>query len=341
MNSTVIAVDLAKSVFEIAVSDRPGVVSERHRLSRGQFATFFANRPASTVLLEASGSSHDWARRIGRFGHQVLLIPPHLVRRYVNGNKTDRADAKALLEAYRNAEIHFVPIKSEAHQAVTSLHRIRSGWMGTRTARMNETRGLLREFGHTLPIGAARFIERASAVIGDLENNLPQPLRSTLELILAEVLELETRIDKVEKLIGAVARETPVVASLRTILGVGLLTSTYAWASIVDAKRFPSGRHLAKSLGLTPTEHSSGNRRWLGHITKRGDRYLRTLLVHGGRSVLRAAKLKKNPSRLEAWALDREKAIGHNRAAVAVANKLARFIWGVWTKGVDYQPQAA
>jgi transposase len=184
-------------------------------------------------------------------------------------------------------------------------------------------------------------MERASAVIGDLENNLPQPLRSTLELILAEILELETRINKVEKVIGAVAKQTPVDASLRTILGVGPLTSTYVWASIVDATRFPSGRHLAKSLGLTPREHSSGNRRWLGHITKRGDRYLRTLLIHGGRSVLVAAKLRKNPSRLEAWALDRAKAIGNNRAAVAVANKLARLIWVVWTKGVDYRPQAA
>jgi len=341
MNSTVIAVDLAKSIFEVAVSEKPGVVSERHRLNRREFATFFGSRLAATVLLEACGSSHGWARRIGRFGHRVLLIPPHVVRRYVNGNKTDRADAKALLEAYRNAEIHFVPVKSEAHQAVTGLHRIRSGWVGTRTARINETRGLLREFGHTLPVGAARFVELASAVIGDLENSLPQALRSTLELILAEILELETRIDRVEKLIGTIAKQTPVVASLRTISGVGLLTSTYAWASIVDATRFPSGRHLAKSVGLTPTEQSSGNRRWLGHITKRGDRYLRTLLIHGGRSVLRAAKVKKNRSRFETWALDREKAIGHNRAAVAVANKLARFMWVVWTKGVDYQPQAA
>jgi transposase len=341
MESTVIAVDLAKSIFEIAVSRSPGVVSERHRIGRKEFASFFGNRHAAIVLLEACASSHDWARKIARFGHQVLLIPPHQVRRYVNGNKTDRADAKALLEAYRNAEIRFVPVKSEAHQGVAGLHCLRSGWMATRTARINETRGLLREFGHILPAGASRFVERAGKIVGDLGNNVPAPLRSGLDLVLAEIVDLERRIAAIETAIRAVAKETPVIQRLLSIPGVGLLSATAAWASITDATRFPSGRHLAKSLGLTPREHSSGNRRWLGHITKRGDTYLRMLLIHGGRSVVQAATKKKIPSRLEAWAIDRAKAIGHNRAAVGVANKLARLIWAVWTKGVDYQPQAA
>lgn len=339
MNSTVIAIDLAKDVFEVAVSHVPGQVSQRRRISRAKLQEWIATVPAATVLLEACGTAHYWARFISGLGHKVVLIPPHVVRRYVAGNKTDRTDTKALLEAYRNEEIHPVPMKSEAQQGVMSLHRLRSGWMGTRTARMNEVRGLLREFGLTIPLGADRFLERATAIIHKETSPLPLPLRTALEAALKELLELDERIDAVDKSIGRVARETPMVKLLQTIPGVGILTATAAAASLVDFHRYKSGRQLASSLGLTPREHSSGNRRFLGRITKRGDRYLRTNLVHGSRSVLRAAKKKANPSRLEAWALELERTIGHNKAAVALANKQARLLWVVATRGVPYQPK--
>ena len=341
MNSTVIAIDLAKDVFQVAVSHVPGQVAMHYRFSRAKLQSWIVGVAPATVLLEACGSSHFWARTIARAGHRVVLIPPHIVRRYVAGNKTDKNDTKALLEAYRNEEIHPVPVKSEAEQGVTSLHRLRNGWMSTRTARINEVRGLLREFGLTIPVGAGRFLERASQIIHDESNCLPSPLRRALETALEEIAALEHKVDGMDKSIAQIARQTPKVRELQSIPGIGVLTSSAVAASLVDLHRFRSGRQVSSSLGLTPREYSTGNRRRLGRITKRGDRYLRTLLIHGGRSVLRAAKMKKQPSRLEAWALDRERAIGHNKAAVAVANKLARIMWAVWTKGAPYQPQAA
>ncbi len=173
MQHTTIAVDLAKSVFQVAISHRPGQVDEEHRLSRGRFLKFFATRPAATVLLEACGSSHHWGRELERLGHTVQLLPPHDVHRYVRRNKTDRADAKALLEAARNDEIHPVPVKAVSQQAVASLHRIRSTWQGTRTARLNLLRGLLREFGVTIPVGAHHVVPRVRARLEDADAPLP------------------------------------------------------------------------------------------------------------------------------------------------------------------------
>jgi len=156
MEHTTIAVDLAKSVFQVAVSHRPGHLDEERRLSRDRLVPFFAQRPPATIVLEACGSAHYWARQLQPFGHTVRLLPPHDVRPYVRRNKTDRTDAKGLLEANRNEEIHPVPVKSIEHQAIASLHRLRSTWLATRTARLNTVRGLLREFGIFIPIGAQR-----------------------------------------------------------------------------------------------------------------------------------------------------------------------------------------
>jgi transposase len=341
MDSTLVAVDLAKSVFEVAVSPSPGRVSRRHRFSRAQFEAWIAQTERAVFLLEACGSAHFWGRTLRGHGHSVVLIPPHVVRRYVAGNKTDRSDTKALLEAWRNEDIRPVPVKDVSHQALAALHRVRSSWMTTRTARINEIRGVLRELGFTIPVGADRFLLRAAAVIGDRDNILPNHLREVLDLLVQEIAGLDGRIAGIEKTIDRLGKEITIVPVLRSIPGVGLLSSTAAYTNIVDISRFRSGRAVANSLGLTPREHSSGNRRWLGAITKRGDRYLRMLLIHGARSVLLAAKKKTVPSKLEAWALGREQALGHNRAAVALANKLARLIWAVWTHGTPYVPQVA
>ena len=186
MQHTTIAVDLAKSVFQVAISHHPGRVDEEHRLSRGRFLTFFATQPAATVLLEACGSAHHWGRELERLGHTVHLLPPHDVHRYVRRNKTDRADAKALLEAARNDEIHPVPVKTVDQQAVASLHRIRSTWQGTRTARLNILRGLLRELGVTIPVGAHHVVGRVRALLEDADAPLPLSLRPTLAALCDE-----------------------------------------------------------------------------------------------------------------------------------------------------------
>jgi transposase len=264
-------------------------------------------------------------------------LPPHAVRPYVPRNKTDRTDAKGILEAFRNQAIHPVPVKSVSQQALAALHRLRSRWMATRTSRINTVRGVLREFGLPIPIGSRQVVPAVRSALGDADSGLPDAIRSTLDMACDEIHDLEARIASVEHQIEAVARETPVVPTLRSVPGIGLLTATALVAVVGDASRFPSGRHLASFIGLTPRESSTGLRRRLGAISKRGDSYLRMLLIHGARSVICHAKKAGTHDRLRTWALDREQHRGHNKAAVALANKLARIAWAVWTKGVPYQ----
>jgi transposase len=266
-----------------------------------------------------------------REGHQVVLIPPHAVRPYVLRNKTDGADAKGLLEALRNDDVRPVPLKSVDQHALAALHRMRSAWMATRTARLNTVRGLLRELGFVIPVGARQVVPRVWTLVSDADSGLPDALRPVLAEAAREIAELEARVHEIERSLEAMARESELVVRLRTIPGVGLLTATALIVLVGDVRRFPSGRHFASYLGLTPRESSSGLRRQLGAISKRGDPYLRMLLIHGARSVLLHAKRKKTePDRLRSWALERERARGHNKAAVALANKMARIVWAVW-----------
>ena len=341
-NDIVIAVDVAKSVFEVAVSDRPGHVCKRHRPDRKELLAIFLAYPGATVVMEACGSAHYWGRELQERGHRVVLLPPHHVRPYVRGNKTDRTDAKGILEAYRNAAIQPVPVKSVSQQSLTALHRFRSGWMKERTARLNAVRGLLRELGLFIPVGAENVIPAVWAQIEDADSGIPSALRSVFAEACQEIRDIEARIEKVNHELEVLAEQTPAVVWLLTIPGIGLITATALVAFIGDIRRFPSGRHLASYLGLTPREFSSGLKRRLGRISKRGDGYLRTLLIHGARSVLIHAR-KQQPDRLRSWANDLAKTRVHNKAAVAVANKLARIVWAVWTKNVPYElmPKAA
>jgi len=337
VKNTTIAIDLAKSVFEIGISHHPGQVAETHRLSREQITEFMAKQNAATVVMEACGSAHYWGRTFKDFGHEVKLLPPLYVRPYVQRSKTDRADVKGMLEAYRNSAIRPVPVKSESQQQLTSLHRVRSGWMAARTARINSARGLLREFGFAFPLGAAAISGRIRELIEDAETPVLMPLRELLNQMILEIGDLETRIKAVEKQLEGLAAQTPVVALLRTIPGIGLLTSTALVGFVGDVGRFRSGRHFACYLGLTPREYSSGSRRRLGRISKQGDAYLRTLLIHGARAVLVSAKSKSQPDRFRAWGLEVQHRCGHNKAAVAVANKLARIAWAVWKSGKPFE----
>lgn len=334
---TTYAVDLAKSVFEIAVSHHPGHVRERHRLSRERFLAFFAQHEPGTVLLEACGSAHHWARSLNAIGHSVVLLPPHRVKPYVTGNKTDSADAKALLEAARNQDIRPVPIKSIDQQSLTAMHRLRSAWIAARTARINTVRGLLREFGVFIPLGAKRVRPTLLALIEDPDSPLPHALRPAMADCADEISQFEHHLANLEAQLNALARSMPDVRLLRTIPGVGPITATALVAFIGNVQRFPSGRHFASYLGLTPREHSSGLARRLGAISKRGDTYIRMLLVHGARSVLWSAKVKTDPHPIQIWALEIERTRGHNKAAVALANKLARIIWAVWKNQRPYE----
>ena len=316
MEHTTIAVDLAKSVFQVAVSHRPGHLDEERRLSRDRFLAFFAQRPPATIVLEACGSAHYWARQLQPLGHVVRLLPAHDVRPYVRRNKTDRTDAKGLLEANRNEGIHPVPVKTIEHQAIASLHRLRSTWLATRTARLNTLRGLLREFGIFIPTGSQRVVPRVRALHEDPA--VPPLLHATLAAACDEIERLEMNIRAVERQLAALADDMPDVQLLQTVPGVGLITATALVALVPDIRRFPSGRHFASFLGLTPREDSSALRRRLGAISKQGDVYVRMLLTHGARSLVWHAKAAAQPTSLQQWALQTEQRRGRNVAAVAM-----------------------
>jgi transposase len=332
MNATTVAVDLAKSVFQLAVADASWRVIETHRLTRTQFERWFANRDVSLVIMEACGSAHHWARWLNGLGIEVRLLPAQYVRAYVKRNKTDAADAAALLEACRASDMHPVRVKSVEQQALQGMHRIRSLWMGTRTSRINALRGFCREFGIAIPVGARTGIEAISRVLADPATAVPDLIRGTARLLVEEIRLLEARIAQLERELASLAKLSPACTTLLSIPGVGLLTATALVAATSgDVSHFKDARHFACWFGLTPKEYSSGGSRYLGHISKKGDRYLRMLLTHGARSVLRAAVAAQGKGKsvqgVRHWALQVQARSNHNKATCALANKLARICY--------------
>jgi transposase len=263
----------------------------------------------------------------------------------VKRNKTDAADAVALLEACRASDIRPVAVKSVEQQALQALHRTRSAWMSTRTRRINTLRGFCREFGLMVPEGAVRGIAQIARFIADERSGLPAILRGSMRLLLEEIRLLEARIGQLEQELSALARQSTACEALTSVPGIGLLTSTAMVAAVGDPRSFDSGRRYASFLGITPREFSSGEKRYLGRISKRGDRYIRMLLTHGARSVLRAATVARRSGRpvdsLRTWALAVQERTNHNKATCALANKLARIAWAVWVKNENYRSEAA
>lgn len=342
MHASTVAIDLAKEVFELAFADAQGRVIERKRLSRKTFARVMEQRPPLRVLMEACGSAHYWGRRFQRQGHAVRLIPARDVRPYVRGNKTDRNDVAGMLEADRCADIAEVPLKTPEQQGIQSLHRIREQLKGERTATLNLLRGVLREFGVVVPLGAAKVPVAVRDALEDGDNELPMALRQTLDEQLQRLGQLQADMAAIEQRLEAFASRDVAVQRYRQVPGIGLLTATALRAGAGELSRFRSGRQLSAWLGLTPREHSSGQQRRLGRLTKRGDAYLRTLLIHGARAVLQAARMKQRRGQaldpLQQWALSLQDRQGHNKAACALANKLARRLWAMEHHGRAFDP---
>lgn len=346
MDATTVAVDLAKSVFEVAVANAQWRVVERRRLTRAQFLRFVANTPPTHLVMEACGTAHYWGRVGQQHGHRVTLVPPAYVRPYVRRNKTDRADAAAILEAVRSDAVPTVPVKRVEQQALVAVHRVRAQWMSTRTARINVLRGLLREHGLLLPAGARAALQAVPAVVEAATTSLPAHLRHVLTSVHEEVRAIEARLAALEHELRTLAAADPVVVQLQTIPGIGLLTATALVGTVGHIHAFRRARQFASWLGLTPREHSSGQRRHLGGISKRGDVYLRCLLTHGARAVVRTARRRAAAGQaltgLHRWAVGVQDRRGHNKATIAVANKLGRLVWAVWHKDVPYAvPDAA
>ncbi|GLQ91975.1 IS110 family transposase [Dyella acidisoli] len=333
MHATTVAIDLAKDVFELAFADAEHRIVERKRLTRRTFAHALDNRGPLRVVMEACSSAHYWARRFTGQGHTVCLLPARDVRPYVRRNKTDRTDVAGILEADRCAQINPVPIKSPEQQGIQALHRIRERLKAQHTSTINLLRGVLREFGLVIPLGASKVRPTVLTFLEDGDNDLPMALRHTLGNLLDRLANLHTDMTAIEQQLEAFAQRDPTSQRYQSVPGIGLLTATALCASVGPLDRFRSGRHFAAWLGLTPREHSSGAQRHLGAMSKRGDGYLRLLLIHGARAALRAAQVRQRKDQplnhLQAWALALQARQGHNKAAVAMANKMARRMWAM------------
>jgi len=279
-------------------------------------------------------------------GIEVRLLPPAYVRAYVKRNKTDAADARALLEAARCSDIVPVQVKSVEQQALQALHRTRSLWMATRTSRINALRGFCREFGLAVPQGAETGMAAIGRLLADEAAPVPRLIRQPMQALIDEVRLLEARIAELERELAVVAKHSPACTALLSVPGVGLLTATAMVAATGGSvAHFKDARHFASWFGLTPREFSSGSRRILGRISKRGDRYLRMLLTHGARAVLRVAHVAQVAGKaldgLRRWACVLAGRMHHNKATCAVANKLARICYAVLRDAAPYGGQAS
>lgn len=335
MKRTTIGLDLAKRVFQVhAVDEQTGEIS-REQLKRGQVLEYFANREASVVAMEACGSAHHWARRLVKLGHEVRLISAQFVRPFVKSNKTDAADAEAIWEAVQRPGMRYVALKSEEQQAVLALHRLREVRVRMRVRLVNQLHGVMGEFGVALPKGWRVMLQQAAAVLGEPAGGpIPLMLKESLLDQIQQIRALGEQIKALERQIAAWQRRADECQRIAAIPGVGLLTATAAVATMGEASSFRSGREFAAFLGLVPRQSGTGGRVKLLGISKRGDRYLRTLLIHGARTVL---GWQRRPGReLDPWLKGLLARRAPNVVAVALANKMARMIWALLAHGRTY-----
>lgn len=335
MNVTTIGIDLAKNVFQVHGADARGKAIVRKQLRREQVKAFFVNLPPCLIGMEACGSAHYWARELQSLGHTVKLVAPQFVKPYVKSNKNDVADAEAICEAVSRPTMRFVPIKTVDQQAVLSLHRVRQGFVKARAAQANQIRGLLAEYGLIVPQGIGHITERVPALIEGGTSELPGMFQALIHRLLEHLKLLGRQVDEIEAQIRAWHRNNGLSLRLGRIPGVGPLTATAMVASIGDARHFRSGRELAAWLGLVPRQHSSGGKPTLLGISKRGDVYLRTLLIHGARSLAYSIGRKANP---DSWLYRLMGRRNQNVAVVAQANKTARIVWAVLFHNREFQP---
>ena len=299
MNITTMGLDLAKNIFQVHAVDARGKSVLRKALKRGQMMSFFVQLPPCLIGMEACGSAHFWARRLIELGHTVKLMAPQFVKPYVKTNKNDARDAEAICEAVARPNMRFVPLKSVEQQGLLAMHRARQGFVAARTAQANQIRGLLSEFGVVIPQGIGSLGRHLPQILEDAENALSLTSRALFSRLFSHFRELDRQVDELDLQIKAWHRQSAASQRLERIPGIGPLTASALVASIGDAKIFKNARQLAAWLGLVPRQDSSGGKQRLLGISKRGDAYLRTLLIHGARSVLRS--LKRHPDQAEGW----------------------------------------
>jgi len=334
MQVTRIGLDIAKNVFQVHGVDVHDKVVVRKQLSRSKVLPYFAQLRPCLVGLEACGGAHYWARELQKLGHEVRLMAAAMIQPYRTGQKNDRNDAEAICEAVSRLRTRFVAVKSEAQQAVLTVHRVRELLVTERTALVNQIRGLLMEYGVVIAQGIQRLRRELLALL-DSAPTLPTLVREVVAELRERLLELDRRITEYDRRIEQLAKQNEAARRLMQVEGVGPITATAIVATIGDGHAFHHGRQFAAWVGLVPKQHSTGGKSVLGRITKHGNVYLRTLLIHGARAVLQfSAKRSDQKSR---WVEQVRRRRGNNIAAVALAAKHARILWALLARGQEYR----
>ena len=336
MKITTVGLDLAKNVFTLHGVDARGNTALRKTVRRAKLLELFAQLPACIVGMEACSGAQHWARELRKLGHDPRIMAAEFVEPYRQGGKNDNNDAAAICEAVSRPQMRFVPIKSVEQQAVLAVHRLRQGLVEERTALINRLRGLLAEYGLIIGVGTARLRNALPLILEDADNGIPGIAREALADAAQQLSALDERIAAYDRRIGGLARASDPARRLMKMEGVGPITATAVVASVGNATLFRNGRQFAAWLGLTPRQHSTGGKQRLGVMTKHGDVYLRTLLVHGARAVLRTTATRHDGK--SQWVEKLRQRRPDNVAAVALAAKHARIIWALLARHQEYRP---
>lgn len=338
-NIKVLGIDLAKNVFQIHGTDARGKCVLRKRMSRSKLMEFVANLSPCIIGIEACGGSHYWARCFKQYGHEVRMMAPQFVKPYVKSNKNDRNDSEAIAEACTRPTMRFVPVKTVEQQDILVIHRARELSIKNRTAQASQIRGILNEYGVIIPQGISK-IRRLTEILDSHQDKLSSIVLELMTQLYEQFQSYDTQVKKYDRQIEALAKHNSICQEVQKIAGIGPLIASAIVATIGDAKAFINGREVSAWLGLTPKQYSSGEKIVLGGISKRGDRYMRKLLIQGARTAVKVCETKND--KLSVWVANKKQRCGYNKASVALANKNARIIWAIMATGECYrQPKEA
>jgi len=333
-NIKVLGIDLAKNVFQVHGTDAKGKCVLRKRMSRAKLMEFVANFPPAIIGIEACGGAHYWARYFKQFGHEVRMMAPQFVKPYVKSNKSDRNDSEAIAEACTRPSMRFVPIKTTSQQDVLTIHRARELAIKNRTAQANQIRGFLSEYGVLIPQGVNK-IKRLAEIIEMNDEKLTPIIKKLITQLYEQFQAYDAQVDGFDRQIKELVKHDVICKEVQKMAGIGPIIASAIVATVGDAKAFKNGREVSAWLGLTPKQYSSGEKIVLGGISKRGDRYMRKLLIQGARSAVKACD--KKTDQLSCWIFKKKQRSGFNKASVALANKNARMVWAIMATGESYR----